>query len=144
MNFKHSFSMTVCGPSGCGKTEFVSTLVNGMFIEPPVEEVNVCYEQWQPAYEKLRSTSKVPVQFFHGVPENLEMLLNKPRRKLFIFDDCLQTVSKDDRIMRLFTVGSHHTDTSVCCLIQNLYHEGRNLRTINRNTQYLVLFNCPR
>ena len=53
-------------------------------------------------------------------------------------------VSKDKRIVNLFTRGSHHRNLSVIYIVQNLFHQGKGSRSISLNSHYLVLFKNPR
>ena len=46
--------------------------------------------------------------------------------------------------VNLFTEGSHHKNLSVICLLQKLYNKGKENRTMNLNSQYLILFKNPR
>ncbi|KAK2150049.1 hypothetical protein NP493_2870g00000 [Ridgeia piscesae] len=46
--------------------------------------------------------------------------------------------------LRLFTKKSHHCNTSVIYLVQNLFPKGKESRTISINAQYMVLFKNPR
>ena len=50
---------------------------------------------------------------------------------------------RDKRIVNLFTRGSHHRNLSVIYFIQNLFHQGKNSRSISLNSYYLVLFKNP-
>ena len=61
-----------------------------------------------------------------------------------MIDDLTSEASNDKRICDLFTKGSHHRNLSVICLVQNLYYQGKESRTMSLNSQYLVLFNNPR
>ena len=56
----------------------------------------------------------------------------------------MSEASNDKRICGLFTKGSHHRNLSVICLVQNLYYQEKEGRTMSLNSQYLVLFNNPR
>ena len=51
---------------------------------------------------------------------------------------------KDNRIVNLFTKGSHHRNLSVIYIVQNLFHQGKGNRSISLNSHYLVLFKNPR
>ena len=51
---------------------------------------------------------------------------------------------KDNRIVNLFTKGSHHRNLSVIYVVQNLFHQGKGNRSISLNSHYLVLFKNPR
>ena len=50
----------------------------------------------------------------------------------------------DTRVTNLFTKKSHHTNTSVIYLVQNLFSKNKESRTISLNSQYLVVFKNPR
>ena len=52
--------------------------------------------------------------------------------------------SNDKRICGLYTKGLHYHNLSVICLVQNLYYQRKESRTMSLNSQYLVLFNNPR
>jgi len=79
------------------------------------------------------------VEFIEGIP-NTELL--DGRRTLLIIDDLMSET--DGRITKLFTKGSHHMNTSVVYISQNLYNKNKENRTISLNTHYLVLFKNPR
>ena len=66
------------------------------------------------------------------------------KRNLIVFDDQMIDVSKDKRIVNLFTRGSHHRNLSVIYIVQNLFHQGKGSRSISLNSHYLVLFKNPR
>jgi hypothetical protein len=53
-------------------------------------------------------------------------------------DDLLNDVYSRN-VCELFTRGSHHRNTSVVIITQNLYHQGRHCRDISLNAKYLVL-----
>ena len=52
--------------------------------------------------------------------------------------------SKDQRIVNLFTRGSHHRNLSVIYIVQNLFHQGKGSRSMSLNSHYLVLFKNAR
>ena len=63
--------------------------------------------------------------------------------ELNVFDDQMIDASKDKRIVKLFTRGSHHCNLSVIYIAQNLFHRGKGSRSISLNSHYLVLFKNP-
>jgi len=69
---------------------------------------------------------------------------NTSRPRLVVLDDLMTDATKDEEVSNLFTVGSHHRNLSVICLLQNLFNRGKENRTMNLNSQYLVLFKNPR
>ena len=50
----------------------------------------------------------------------------------------------DERLTRLFSVGSHHRNLSVIFIIHNLFHYGKEMRTVSLNSHYIILFKNPR
>ena len=50
----------------------------------------------------------------------------------------------DGRVTNLFTKKSHHSNTSVIYLVQNLFPKNKESRTISLNSQYMVIFKNPR
>ena len=50
----------------------------------------------------------------------------------------------DSRVTNLFTKKSHHSDTSVIYLVQNLLSKNRESSTISLNAQYMIVFKNPR
>ena len=63
---------------------------------------------------------------------------------LYIYDNLMKDTTKSVDVCELYTEGSHHCNLSVICLLQNLYHPGKENGTINLNTQYIILFRNPR
>ena len=61
-----------------------------------------------------------------------------------VVDDQMIEAGKDNRIVNLFTKGSHHRNLSVIYIVQNLFHQGKGNRSISLNSHYLVLFKNPR
>ena len=103
------------------------------------------YGQWQPLYAEMQRII-TGIEFVKGISANIkdEQFLNPAIRNLIVIDDLMSEASNDKRICGLFTKGSHHRYLSVICLVQNLYYQGKESRTMSLNSQYLVLFNNPR
>ena len=76
------------------------------------------------------------VEFNEGLPSLDEF--DGSKHTLVVIDDLMHETN--DVVSKLFTRGSHHTDTSVIFIIQNLFHNDKEIRTITLNAQYLVLF----
>ena len=86
------------------------------------------------------------IEFVKGIPTALEQdsYFDVNKRNLIVFDNEMIDVSKDQRIVNLFTRGSHHRNLSVIYIVQNLFHQGKGSRSISLNSHYLVLFKNPR
>ena len=138
--WKHPFTCMVAGPTSCGKTEFVSRLLRHAQekIDPPPDKVLWFYGEWQDAYAKLKD--ELQVEFIEGLPD--PNMLDPQHRNLAVVDDLLSET--DARVTKLFTKGSHHRNTSVIFISQNLFDKNRENRTISLNSHYIVLFKSPR
>ena len=145
--FEHPFTCMVAGMTGSGKTVWVQSLLTQAYriINLPPEKIVWCYSQWQPAYMEMLVT--VPnIEFVKGIPTALEQdaYFSVNKRNLIVFDDQMIDAGKDQRIVNLFTRGSHHRNLSVVYIVQNVFHQGRGSRSISLNSHYLVLFKNPR
>ena len=79
-----------------------------------------------------------------GIPTALEQDAYFIANKIIVFDDQMIDAGKDQRIVNLFTRGSHHRILSVIYIVQNVFHQGKGSRSISLNSHYLVLFKNPR
>ena len=141
--FKHPFSMIVSGPTRSGKTVWITLLLEkSKRIKPTPNTILYCYTHWQPKYDELKNVFADEIYFHKGLPTSI--LTNKFHNAIVVLDDLMDLAMQDKMIMSVFTEGSHHKNISVIYIVQNLYHQGRNSRSINLNAQYLVLFKNPR
>ncbi len=105
-------------------------------IDPPPEKILWCYGQWQSGYTSMSSK----IEFVDGLPDPKR--LDGKARTLLVLDDLMEET--DSRVTVLFTKKSHHCNTSVVQLRQNMFPKGKENRTISLNAQYIVLFKSPR
>lgn len=144
VKFEHPFTCIIAGPTSCGKTKFVTKLLTDDIIVKKPDHILYCYSQYQPLYDEMK-TAVTNIEFYLGIPATLETdYLHRPERKLLILDDVMQQAGADPMITRLFIQGSHHRNLSVICLLQNLFYQGPQMRTISLNTHYIVLFKNAR
>ena len=127
--------------SGCGKTTFVVSLLHhsATLVNSPPEKITWCYGEWQALYFTL-STIHPNIEFVEGLPDVSSF--DPKTRNLVVIDDLMSET--DERVTKLFTKKSHHCNTSVIYLVQNLFPKGKESRTISINAQYMVLFKNPR
>lgn len=137
--WKHPFTCIVAGPTSCGKTQFVTRFLHhvGDMVDQPPQKIMWFYGAWQEGYRKLQAAN---IQFFEGLPD--EKLLDPKDRNLVVIDDLL--AETDSRVTKIFTKGSHHKNTSVIYISQNLFDRNKENRTISLNAHYMVLFKSPR
>jgi Adenovirus IVa2 protein len=138
--FKHPFTGICAGPTGSGKSELMKKIVLNAktLIEPPPQRIVWYYAEYQ---AKLNSElGGIGVEFREGCPDMSEF--SGGERVLLIIDDLMSECGKE--ITNLFVKGSHHRNLSIWFLMQNFFHQGKEIRTITLNAQYIILFKNPR
>src|ERR1700759_3648415 len=127
------FTCVISGPTGSGKSVFVQRLMQHAqtVISPPPERILYCYGVYQEIFSKFNG-----VEFNEGLTSLDEF--EKRRHTLVIIDDLMHETN--DVVTKLFTRRSHHTNTSVIYITQNLFHANKETRTLTLNAQYMVLF----
>ena len=102
-----------------------------------------------PMYHSLHARSRtrqmIPtIKFVEGIPEYLEndFYLDVNILNLIVIDDQMIEAGKDNRIVNLFTKGSHHRNLNVIYIVQNLFHQGKGNRSTKkaREPQKLLRF----
>jgi hypothetical protein len=68
--------------------------------------------------------------------------LNVEQNTLLVVDDLMHQAQQE--VVKWFTKFSHHRNCSIVYLVQNLFHQSKEHRTISLNSQYMVLYRNPR
>ena len=79
------------------------------------------------------------LHFEEGLPN--ASLFDPKTRNLVVIDDLM--AESDGWVTTLFAKKSHHTNTSVIYLVQNLFPKNKESRTISPNAHYMVVFKIP-
>ena len=68
-------------------------------------------------------------EFVKGIPSTLEQdsYFDVNVRSLKIIDGQMIQAESDNRVVNLFTKGSHHQNLSVIYIVQNLFHQGKGM-----------------
>ena len=136
---KHPFTCLVSGPTGSGKTNLVKAIIEKRVIEPNPQSILWLYAADQPLYKGMHG-----VTFYQGIPEDIEERFNPKSTNVLIIDDLMTQCHSDERMTRLFSVGSSHKNLSIIFIVHNLFHQGKEMRNISLNTHYIILFKNPR
>ncbi len=136
---KHPFTCIASGPTGSGKTTLVKAIIQDKIIEPAPRNILWLYAADQPLYKGMTG-----VNFHRGIPEDIEHRFNPKTNNLLIIDDLMTECHSDERMTRLFSVGSSHNNLSIIFIVHNLFHQGKEMRNISLNTHYIILFKNPR
>jgi hypothetical protein len=104
--------------------------------DPTPENIVYFYAEYQDAFGVKQNL--VPgIKFIKGLPDTIMDSINPETRNLFIIDDMMG--EKDGVICKLFTKKSHHGNLSMIYIVQNLFHQSKEHRTISLNASYLCL-----
>lgn len=130
--------MVVNGPTGSGKTQFCKRLVENaqIVVDPPPHKIRWHYGVYQQAYNAMPRN----IIFREGLPDPKEFDGKTPT--LVVIDDLMNEMN--ETVSLLFTRESHHRNLSVIFITQNIFQDSKYGRTVNLNSQYLVLFKNPR
>lgn len=86
------------------------------------------------------------IEFVRGIPSAIEndSYLDINIRNVIVIGDQMIEAGSENRMVNLFTNGSHRRNLSVIYIVQNLFHQGKGNRNISLNSHDLVLFKNPR
>ena len=142
-HFIHPTSVVIAGPSSSGKTAFVIKVLKYSLILPFPNRIVWLYKEWQSAYDNLKEFLP-KTEFLNGIDEDIFGSFKTSDRNLVVIDDLMTTAGDSKQISKLFTQESHHRNLTVIFIVQNLFYQGMEMRTISLNSHYLVLYKNPR
>ena len=150
LRFYTPSTFILAGASQSGKTTFVLNLlrqIDSYFANPKCKQ-NVIYyfKEWQEALE-LFQNEDIVTQWINELPtaeefKNKTLPYKDGDGSIVVIDDFGQELNSD--IQDIFTVLSHHTNTTVFLLVQNIFPKNRVFRDISLKSTYIVLFKNPR
>lgn len=145
--FIHPFTCIIAGPTQSGKTVFIQKILKSphLYIDPPPKKLIWCYGVLNHnQILQIRESCTIPIEFIEGLPSNEIITSNSNEPKLLIIDDLMNESGYTESVSKLFTKLCHHNNISVFFVIQNLFHQSRQMRDIQTNTNYLIIFKNPR
>ena len=142
VRFKTPAIFFVCGQTQSDKSYFVRCMLRHLeeLFYPVPTKIIYCYGEYQKEFDELHPS----VELVEGFPNNVNELARGYDNSLIVLDDLLSQCSNDQRVVDLFTRGSHHRGISVLYLAQNLFPPGKLSRTISLNSHYMLIFRNPR
>lgn len=131
------------GPTQCGKTCFMLRVIKHRkdIFDKNIEKIIYCYSQNQEALQDLEKTYP-NLELHKGLPTEsfLESSFDTTKYNLLILDDLMDEIADSKDMLHLFIRGVHHMKITVFMMFQNLFYQGRQMRTISLNLSYHVLF----
>jgi hypothetical protein len=144
---KAPFTMTISGPSQCGKSEFIFNLIKfrNDVVTADFKRIIYCQSNCFSAknlqfFDRLKKEFE-PLEILQGLPDINELQLtfnNEPA--LLIVDDLMNDVINSKKMVEIATIHAHNFNLSVVFVLQNFYASGKFSTTLQRNSQYKVLF----
>ena len=143
--FQVPFSAVISGPSSSGKSTFICSLLENAhrLINKELDYVVCFLGSSDTKFGELIPLYGSKMTFVTGLPEDFNSYIDSSKNGLIIIDDLMSDSTKDKRVTELYTKTSHHGNVSVCLVLQDLFHHGKERLSIIRNTNYLVIFNNP-
>ena len=141
--FSHPFNCILSAPTMGGKTFMIKEILKykDILIEPSPNRIIFCYKSWQPSYDLIKQEIS-SIEFIEGILDT--DIIKIQNNNLIVLDDLMAECLNSEEIMNLFTVGSHHRNTSVFFLTQNIFSKGKFSRDISLNSNYMLIFKNPR
>ena len=141
-------TLILSGPSGSGKSTLVYEILKhakGIFEKMP-KQIIYCYNIYQTDLFNHMERDVKNLRFFQGMPskEDLESWSIDRQHSVLIIDDLMSKCAESQDICNLFTIFSHHMNFTVFLLVQNLFANGKQFRTISLNTHHFILFDNKR
>ena len=150
LRFKNPSTFTLAGPSQCGKTTFIMNVLRNqdLLFEDPRCKQNVIYfyNQWQKSFDVL-SKENVVTEWANKLPTSDDVMEKTSKfadqgGSVIVIDDFAQQLKKDT--IDIFSRLSHHTNSTVFLLTQNIFSKNPVFRDISLNSTYIALFKNPR
>jgi hypothetical protein len=143
---KQPFRLICSGASGVGKTYFVKDFIENLpsFTNKTFDKIIYSYMNDQPLYSSLQHSTPL-IQWIKGsAAETEDFLQDGNLNKLLVIDDQMLEPQTTKFLLNLFTRLSHHTNTSVIYITQNMFFQNKCFRTISLNATSFCIFKNPR
>lgn len=135
----------IVGGTGTGKSFLLASLLleHEKMFELKIESILYCYKTFQDKFYELEAKLGEKIKFNEGLPSR-ELLSSVKTPCIVALDDLYQECYNSAVIEQLYTVDNHHSNLIPIILTQNCYYQGTKSRTINLNTQVIILTKCLR
>ena len=96
----------------------------------PPERIVWFYGRHQPDQFGSLAQELPCIEFYEGLPTNIEVMFDRSKRNICIIDNLMQSASGNQLVENLFTNG-RHLNLSFVFVRQNLFYTGKKCRTIS-------------
>ena len=147
LKFKHPFTCMVAGPTSSGKTVLVRKIIKNYkklitFPNGTPDRLKLiwAYGQRQDMHH-IEIGENIDCNYIPGLPSETEVRHDMPH--LIVIDDLMTELGDHKGLANLFTKGSHHLNISIIFISQNLFHQGKQMRSIGLNCHYYIIMKNP-
>lgn len=137
---KHPARILIFGPSFSGKSTLVSKIIdhheeifNNIF-----DRIIFCSDG-----SSLNLNKTIPIEQYEYLDKAIIDSLDKSINNCIIIDDFMHKAANDIQISEIFTKRSHHSNTTLIFLLQNVFPKSKYMTDIRRNATYLIFMSNP-
>ena len=133
LKLRNYFHLIISGPSQSGKSKLLFDILDNLdtCVNSKFEKIIFVYGVFQDIYKKYKH-----IHFTN----DLEILKIRPGvPTLFILDDVMGSIKDSTELENLFTHGRHEKISTIL-IMQNLFYQGRVLKTLRMNASYFAIF----
>ena len=134
--FKLPFSLLALGPRGSGKSFFFKELLLSPLLDPLPERIVFVCDTFDDdeIVAPLKQKYSDKIEFTDTLPSYKEL-----KNTLIIIDDQIVEIQNNADVLNLFLKG-RHIQATVLLSQQSYFFQGKNMKTMANNADYLVLF----
>lgn len=138
---RHPARILIFGPSFSGKSTLVSKILDNQLeiFDCKFGRIIYCSDGSE---LKIKDNS-VYIEKYDFYDDSLFETLDKEVNNCIIIDDFMHRAANDIKISELFTKRSHHNNTSVIFLLQNIFPKSKYMTDIKRNASYIIFMRNP-
>ncbi len=136
------FGALISGPSQSGKSSLLFNILSdpSLIFDHVPQRIVYVYGIWQELFD-----SESSIEFVSSLDKVLDDdFFDTKIRNCLIIDDKMEEMSSHSKASRLFSKYIHHSNVSVFFVVQNLFRQGKAMRDIVLNCQYIILFKSNR
>lgn len=138
LTFKHPSRWIIYGPSQSGKTTFVSKLMKNSeeYFGVKFKKKILCCDYFPEDFPK-------DFEINNDIGEIISKKLSSDSPSVVIIDDQMNFAVNDESVSDFFTKHSHHLNSTVIFITQNLFPKSKFMRNIYLNSSYIVVMKNP-
>ena len=142
MRFVHPFSAIIAGSSGTGKTVLTRSLLQDYKSVTTITKSRLkvwwCHGQEQALHGQ--SLPGIDITYFNEFISDF----SEDKPDIIVYDDLMSEIAGNKALTDVFTKKRHHEGVSVVFIVQNLFFQSKEMRTISLNCMYFVFLKNPR